>query len=252
MTFLNMREIILSAFPEYPDTLIKIDLNQGYKDFCSRTGLPRKSYNVALTSNVSYTLNPDVDRVYEVEVLNSDSKLIDDISWNIDGTTITFYDTYGTQLTNMDSDVYSVTIYYHAIPTALSADDDEPLLPNQFHYAPIEHIFSKYYRRKGDFNNAKFAMQTYEQLVREGKQLCNTNGSVVHSLSTDYIFDTDWLNSVYTGCGVTVGAGSVYSNNKIPSGPTASRPTLTVDDVGYIYFDTDMDSPIWWNGTEWV
>jgi len=251
MTFYQMQEIVKSAFPDYPVTLVKADLNSGYKDFCSRTGLPRKSYNVALTSSVSYTLNPDVDRVYEVEVLNSDSKLIDDISWNIEGTTITFYDTYGTQLASMDDDVYSVTIYYHAIPALLSSDSDpvvNPLLPVQFHYAPIEYVFSKYYRRQGDFNNAKFAMQTYEQLVREGKQLCNSNGSTVHSLSTDYIFDIDWQSNIPTGSTLA----TTRSNSRIPSGPTASRPVLTTDDVGYVYFDTDMDSPIWWNGSSWV
>ena len=36
------------------------------------------------------------------------------------------------------------------------------------------------------------------------------------------------------------------------SGTTAERPTLTTDDVGFEYFDTDIDSPIWWNGSEWV
>jgi len=248
MTFYQMQEIVRSAFPEYPLTLIKLDLNSGYKDFCSKTGLPRKSYNVALTSNTSYTLNSDVDKVYQVEVLNSDSQYIDDISWDIDNKIIYFYDTYGSQLSSMDDDVDSVTIYYHAIPTDLSTDSGEPLLEDQFHYALVEYVFAKYYRRKGDFNNAKFAWQTYEQLVKEGKQLCNSNGSTVHSLSTDYIFDIDWRDEIPVGSSTA----AARTNNRIPSGSTADRPTLTVDDVGYVYFDTDMDSPIWWSGTEWV
>ena len=248
MTFYQMQEIVRSAFPEYPLTLIKLDLNSGYKDFCSKTGLPRKSYNVAVTSATSYTLNSDVDKVYQVEVLNSDSQMIDDISWDIDNGIIYLYDTYGAQLVSMEDDVYSITIYYHAIPTALSADANTPLLASQFHYALIEYVFGKYYRRKSDVNNAKFAMQTYEQLVREGKQLCNTNGSTVHSLSTDYIFDINWRDAIPVGSTTA----TARSNTRMPSGATADRPTLTVDDVGYVYFDTDMDSPIWWSGTEWV
>ena len=248
MTFLNMREIILSAFPQYPDTLVKLDLNSGYKDFCSRTGLPRKSYNIALTSNTSYTLNSDVDKVYQVEVLDSNSQYIDDISWSIDNRIIYFYDTYGSQLSSMDDDVDSVTVYYHAIPADLSADSSEPLIEDQFHYALIEYVFAKYYRRNGDFNNAKFAMQTYEQLVKEGKQLCNSNGSTVHSLSTDYIFDIDWRSGI-PACS---SPAATRTNNRIPSGPTADRPILTTDDIGYVYFDTDMESPIWWNGSSWV
>lgn len=35
-------------------------------------------------------------------------------------------------------------------------------------------------------------------------------------------------------------------------GTTAQRPTLTIYDAGFEYFDTDLDSPFWWNGSEWV
>ena len=351
MTFYQMQEIVRSAFPEYPLTLIKLDLNAGYKDFCSKTGLPRKSYNLAtgassatieipkriyaiitdgvvttfesvgfsteptytvtsdtltilsnaelnlegmvfannedysigtsttseldiiwptlagntisviwqytdtietttsaLTNDNTYTLSTDVDRVYEVEVLNSNSTLVDDISWGIDNRIITLYDTYGYQLTTIPANIYSITIYYHAIPTNMSADTAIPELPEQFHYALIEYVFARYYRRKGDFNNAKFALQTYEQLVREGKQYCNINGTSRHTVSEDTILNLNWISTSV----ITSGSDTAVTNNRIPSGPTASRPTLTATDVGYIYFDTDMSSPIWWNGVNWV
>lgn len=36
-------------------------------------------------------------------------------------------------------------------------------------------------------------------------------------------------------------------------GTTAQRPTLTADEyIGFEYFDTDISSPVWWNGSEWV
>lgn len=35
-------------------------------------------------------------------------------------------------------------------------------------------------------------------------------------------------------------------------GTTAQRPTLNLYDDGFQYFDTDLESPFWWNGTEWV
>lgn len=37
----------------------------------------------------------------------------------------------------------------------------------------------------------------------------------------------------------------------IKSGPTISRPTEDLK-IGLIYFDTDLNRPIWWNGYEWV
>lgn len=37
-------------------------------------------------------------------------------------------------------------------------------------------------------------------------------------------------------------------------GTTAERPVLDDSDeyIGFEYFDTDLSSPVWWNGTEWV
>lgn len=34
------------------------------------------------------------------------------------------------------------------------------------------------------------------------------------------------------------------------SGTTGSRPTVT--GIAYPYFDTTLNKPIWWNGTNWV
>ena len=41
----------------------------------------------------------------------------------------------------------------------------------------------------------------------------------------------------------------------VAKGETADRPTLTVDDVGRMYFDTTLAAagmPIWWTGSDWV
>jgi hypothetical protein len=50
--------------------------------------------------------------------------------------------------------------------------------------------------------------------------------------------------------GVTNGiAISIYPEK----GTTAERPVFTVGThIGYEYFDTDMASPVWWRGSEWV
>lgn len=36
------------------------------------------------------------------------------------------------------------------------------------------------------------------------------------------------------------------------SGSNTQRPSLFTNDVGYRYFDTTLNKPIWWNGTKWV
>lgn len=37
-----------------------------------------------------------------------------------------------------------------------------------------------------------------------------------------------------------------------PSGLTANRPTLTTTDIGFVYFDTTINKPIYWTGSAWV
>lgn len=37
-----------------------------------------------------------------------------------------------------------------------------------------------------------------------------------------------------------------------PNGTTANRPTLESGEKGYVYYDTTLGKPIWWNGTAWV
>jgi hypothetical protein len=44
----------------------------------------------------------------------------------------------------------------------------------------------------------------------------------------------------------------ITTNINIPaSGTTAQRPTTGLQ-IGQVYFDTDLDSPIWWGGVNWV
>ena len=44
----------------------------------------------------------------------------------------------------------------------------------------------------------------------------------------------------------------VYATPQKKSGNI--RPTLTINDVGYVFFDGSLSParPVWWTGTEWV
>lgn len=35
-------------------------------------------------------------------------------------------------------------------------------------------------------------------------------------------------------------------------GPTSRRPSLRVGAVGFLFFDTTLGKPIWWDGSGWV
>lgn len=253
MTFKQIYENIAMDFPNYLETTIAIDVGNIYRDFCFKTGLPRKKYNLALTTASYYTLAAGVNRVYDVAVLNSNSELIDDISYTIDNGIIYFYDTYGGKLTSMPSTVSTVSIYYHGAPsTSSDLSSASPDLPVQFHNALIEGVEAKYYRRAKDFQNAVFAKQAYAEYIADGKKYCNINGLVKHDVMPDTILNTDWASGISAISGGSGGGTVTVGGATIPYGTTAERPTLTSADIGYVYFDTTISSPIWWNGTEWV
>ena len=61
---------------------------------------------------------------------------------------------------------------------------------------------------------------------------------------TSYITHSGFLivqQSVYDGASVTITYGT-----------TAQRPSLTTNDVGYMYYDTTIDAPVWFNGSQWT
>ena len=44
----------------------------------------------------------------------------------------------------------------------------------------------------------------------------------------------------------------IYDTDIANIGTTTNRPALTNKDVGFIYWDTTLNKPFWWNGTAWV
>jgi hypothetical protein len=61
---------------------------------------------------------------------------------------------------------------------------------------------------------------------------------------------TDTLGIDYEKhCIVSEGYGVMPKENK---GASSNRPTLTIGDAGFEYFDTTLGKPIYWNGSTWI
>lgn len=62
----------------------------------------------------------------------------------------------------------------------------------------------------------------------------------------------------YSNYGTSIQPGlQKYDKNNdgvvdIPYGQTDSRPILNTNHVGFVYFDTTINKPIWWTGEKWV
>lgn len=90
----------------------------------------------------------------------------------------------------------------------------------------------------------------------DGLFLVKVSQTNSNALSTKaYYFDcqvNDGTNYV-THSGSLIVQQSVYDGATIARtyGTTAQRPSLTTSDVGYMYYDTTIDAPVWFNGSTW-
>ena len=116
-------------------------------------------------------------------------------------------------------------------------------------------------------DNYVFACNTDANYVVLGVQLSSFTGSFYDNMAdgnncTEYTFTTctgyGWDNiSIDSGLVYGYIAGDAYykGNESLSAkkyGTTATRPTLTTYDAGFVYWDTDAAEAIVWNGTGWV
>jgi len=85
-------------------------------------------------------------------------------------------------------------------------------------------------------------------------KLSETNTLALEVKSYYYSVTVNDGTSYITHSGSLIVQQSVYDGATVARtyGTTAQRPSLTTNDIGFMYFDTTINSPIWWNGTSWV
>src|SRR5574338_467060 len=87
------------------------------------------------------------------------------------------------------------------------------------------------------------------QITITAANLSSLTQRTYYCLPTISISGTDYQDGFYIKILDNKGISITSYRHK---GTTAQRPTLTAYDVGYEYFDTDLNSPYWWNGSSWV
>jgi hypothetical protein len=186
MTLKQMIEQVLEIFPDYTETMIKIDLNRVYKDFCYKTRILRKTSNLTLTTATSYSLPHDFQELIHVKAYNSSSVEVNNITYKIENKIIYFYDEYGDKLTVLPTNIATITIYYVYVPADLSSLTSSPAIPEMFHEALVEGVYEKYYRRKGILQQHGASKQYYKEAVLEGKKYANTDGDKTINIIQQY------------------------------------------------------------------
>jgi hypothetical protein len=81
--------------------------------------------------------------------------------------------------------------------------------------------------------------------VDSGSYIKNAGGITFNNVETRYNIES----GLFKGDGTYIADGTpmVLDGH---SGPSAGRPQEP--EVGFDYFDTDLNKPIWWNGSDWI
>ena len=112
-------------------------------------------------------------------------------------------------------------------------------------------FFQKFATEKAHFNNCTFDSLTnifvststtkgYANMIFENCKYTNQE----EIFTTDFLNNVESINSKFENVG-----GNNYFNNK---GTTAQRPIMGTANVGFRFFDTTLNYPVFWNGLNWV
>ena len=188
MTLKQMVEEVLMTFPDYTETMIKLDLNRVYKDFCYKTRILKKQGDLEVVVNtVEYTLPTHFQELVWVKLMDTtavESTTV--VTYRIEGTKIKFFDEYSEDLTTLPSSATKIRLYYVYIPTDLSALTGSPVIPDMFHEALLEGVYEKYYRRQGILQQHGASKQYYREAVIEGKKWANIDGDKIINITPHY------------------------------------------------------------------
>lgn len=102
----------------------------------------------------------------------------------------------------------------------------------------------------------------YSQIYNN-ELICDSQPTIIYAAGTYtdggiYMHDNNWVNKLGgSQTSFVFNKYRSYSNGYINdnannNGSTEQRPVLKTSDKGFQYYDTTLDMPIWWNGTNWV
>ena len=106
-------------------------------------------------------------------------------------------------------------------------------------------------------NDIKISVKTQQDINIDSKlNIYNISFKGNNIFTSDYKYNTKIydINSISnlnkTNIGFISNIGWIIANNKINFGTTVDRPNNIP--IGFQYFDTTLNKPIWWTGTKWV
>lgn len=98
-----------------------------------------------------------------------------------------------------------------------------------------------------------FVNMTFDNNVSmTGVTLNGTAPTITNKIGNLTLTTTDTgIGSLVSGISVSGNVITVNKTNAIKVNSGTTRPSLESSDVGYCFFDTSLNKPLWWNGSEW-
>lgn len=170
---------------------VKESINLGYKQFVSRELWPFRETTDDITtvsgtqeySLVSNFTDVDSNNIISVAIQGDSKRKLAYIPFNQLRAQEPDYDYIGTSLPRYyylkggniglwpaPDAVYTITVDYYKVPTDLSNDSDEPILPVAYREALVKYALSAEHDYNSDPDLAQKSMNEYEQIVALARQ----------------------------------------------------------------------------------
>lgn len=193
-TYLDFQNNVLALISKSDSTTrnrIKTWINLGYQDFVNRELWPFREVAdsfVTVAGTQEYTLltdfaDIDSNNIVDVAIQGASAKKLSYIAFNRLRRDYPDFDLEGQSLPDyyylqagkiglwpQPDAVYTVAVDYYKVPTELSADSDEPLIPQAYREALVQYALSMEHDFNTDPDLAQKAMNRYEQIVNLARQ----------------------------------------------------------------------------------
>ncbi len=176
-----MRQMVLDHqfSPNRYTDFINTTLNEAQRRVARRASL-RAFFDVATISvtagTSTYTLPTNFARLYSLED-TAENRTLDNLSvsdydaFNVEGSSgrpIAYtIDRPNIALYPNPNSAYSLQLRYYRTPAEMTADEDEPEIPEDYHYVLVSYTLARCFRRENDYEATQFHKDEYERELAE-------------------------------------------------------------------------------------
>lgn len=263
MTLENIVEQVQQLFPNIQQAQILKEIDIVQKEFVEETGLLEAEGQLeGIDENTMWQLPSDFKVLKRIDYYDVQGYPLDPegMSYDIERGNIYFKSTTGEVLLQMPENLVYIVLQYLKVPGNITALTSVLDIPQEFHNAILAKTIERMYARfpvdvltkdgpakMKDWSAVQYWKGEYRNFVIRAKQQANQASDQRPYDIKIYMYPHDIEE-------VKRNMASIQTITPYRTwGTTAQRPVFDAGtNIGFEYFDTDFNAPVYWNGTEWV